>query len=127
MPVRLLAALLLGLLSLLPSGCAQPDHDAHPTGPSAATALSSTRTTGPSEPSGLPERDCPQGDSAAPALRSPRPTAAPVPSSAPAFLVGPGGGRVAPRAVRTATAAAVRRARTPGPRGPLLATGRWRI
>ncbi|MFF2119602.1 hypothetical protein ACFVXH_19970 [Kitasatospora sp. NPDC058184] len=119
MPIRLLAALLLGLFSLLPVGCPQQHLDPHPLrSPAAATA--------PAEPGDFPadslERHCATGEAAAPAQRSVRSTALPAPSPATA----PGGDRAEPAALRP-TAAAGRAARTSGPRGPLLVTGRWRI
>ncbi|MFE6056922.1 hypothetical protein ACFQ6N_39805 [Kitasatospora sp. NPDC056446] len=118
MPIRLLTVLFLGLLSLLPVGCAQQHRDAHPARwPTAATA----EPHGP--PAGSTQRHCAAGEAGeavAPTARSVRPSAAPAPSSSVTREAGasaPGG--------RTASAA--RTARAPGPRGPLLATGRWRI
>ncbi|MEU1283365.1 hypothetical protein [Kitasatospora sp. NPDC005856] len=118
MPIRLLAALLLGLFSLLPAGCPQHHLDAHP--------LRSTAATAPAEPSDVPadslERHCTTGESAAPAQRSVRSTALPAPCPATA----PAGERAEPTARHLATTE-VRSAGAPGPRGLLLVTGRWRI
>ncbi|MFD4659793.1 hypothetical protein ACFWP2_29670 [Kitasatospora sp. NPDC058444] len=121
MPIRLLAALLLGLFSLLPAGCPQQHFDAHP--------LRATPVTAPAEPSDAPadpadalERHCVTGEAVAPAQRSVRSTALP----APCPVAAPAGDRAEP-AARRPTASDVRSAGTPGPRGLLLATGRWRI
>ncbi|MFF2543196.1 hypothetical protein ACFVUY_11605 [Kitasatospora sp. NPDC058063] len=145
MPNRLLAALLLGLFSLLPIGCAERHHDARPHRSPAATAPVSTQTTtapttapitsapttsAPTEPSGAPagspERSCPEVDDLAPAQRSVRTPAASLPFPAQVPVADPGAGRAEPPAPRPA-AAVGRAARTTGPRGPLLVTGRWRI
>ncbi|MFE4971596.1 hypothetical protein ACFRAR_05705 [Kitasatospora sp. NPDC056651] len=118
MPVRLLAALLLGLFSLLPVGCAQQHLDAHPLRPAGVAA--------PAEPHGSSpapaERHCGAGEAAAPARRSVRSACAPAPAPA----VAPAGDRTDP-GVLPATRPAVAVERASKPRVPLLVTGRWRI
>ncbi|MGW7447921.1 hypothetical protein [Kitasatospora sp. NPDC054795] len=135
MPNRLLAALLLGLFSLLPVGCAERHLDARPHRSPAATAAVSTHATAPTTsaptdpsgaPAGSPERSCPEVDDLAPAQRSVRTPAASLPFPAQMPVADPGAGRAEPPAPRPA-AAVGRAAGTTGPRGPLLVTCRWRI
>ncbi|MBD0673235.1 hypothetical protein [Streptomyces sp. CBMA156] len=142
MPVRLLAALLLGLFSLLPAGCAPQHLGAHQPHSPAATARATTPPesayTTPSAPAftfahgpdGVPadasERSCPEEEDTAPGHRALRSPAVPVPSCTLPPVTAPGVDRAQPPADRPA-APVVRAARTPGPRGPLLVTGRWRI
>lgn len=121
MPVRLLAALLLGLFSLLPVGCAQHHLDAPRGHPAGATAPVDPHDSS----SGSPERHCAAGESAVPARRPAR-SARSTPVPAPGGFAGRGQGRTALPA-RPPAAAVPRAPRTPGPRGPLLTTCRWRI
>ncbi|MFJ7906557.1 hypothetical protein [Kitasatospora sp. NPDC096204] len=121
MPIRLLAALLLGLFSLLPVGCAQQHLDARQFHPAGVTA-----PVDPHESStGSPEPHCAAGEAAVPAQRPSRSVRS-VSVPAPSPVAVSGEGRAALPA-RHAAAAVVRGTRTPGPRGPLLVTGRWRI
>ncbi|MFJ6617861.1 hypothetical protein ACIQOW_09870 [Kitasatospora sp. NPDC091335] len=141
MPVRLLAALLLGLFSLLPVGCAPQHLGAHqPHSPAATAQATTSPSTTPSDsaptftfapgPGGVPadasQRSCPEEGDTAPAHRALRSPAVPVPSGTLPPVTTPGVDRAQPPADRPA-APVVRAARTPGPRGPLLVTGRWRI
>ncbi|MFG2916862.1 hypothetical protein ACGF0D_28740 [Kitasatospora sp. NPDC048298] len=121
MPIRLLAALLLGLFSLLPVGCAQQHFDARQFHPAGVTVPVDPHDSSP----GSPELHCAVGEAAVPTQRPSRSVRSVcVPAPCP-FAVS-GDGRAALPA-RHPEAAVGRAARAPGPRGPLLVTGRWRI